>query len=481
MILVSGASGYVGGRLLRALLGRGEQVRAMGRKPEVLRARLPNGVEVVGGDCLDRASLSAPMTGARTAYYLVHSLAAGADYEERDRLAARNFAAAAHVAGVERIVYLGGLTRTVDGGAELSHHLQSRLETGEVLRAGEVPVVELRASVVIGSGSVSFELIRALTERLPLMICPRWVSTLAQPIAIEDVIAYLVAAADLPRDGLSHVYEIGGADRVSYGDLMREYARQRGLRRMLISVPLLTPHLSSLWLGLITPVYARIGRELIDGLRNPSVVADDSALRAFDIRPLGLRKAIARALANEDREFAETRWSDTLPSGSRPTAYGGQRVGSRLVDSRSIEVTVGGERAFAPIRMIGGRSGWYFGNWLWRVRGALDLLLGGVGMRRGRRDPGHLRLGDIVDFWRVEAVEDGRRLLLAAEMRMPGRAWLEFEVVERAPSRTTIRQTAIFDPAGVGGLLYWYALYPIHALIFGGMLRAIGALARRAD
>ena len=291
--------------------------------------------------------------------------------------------------------------------------------------------------------------------------------------------AYLVAALDLD-DGESRVFEIGGPDQVSYGDIMREYARQRGLRRLMISVPVLTPRLSSLWLGLVTPVYARVGRQLIEGVRNPTLVHDASALDTFAVRPRGLCDGIQRALINEDREIAETRWSDALSAGSEPRRWGGTRFGSRIVDSRLVVVDVPPEAAFTPIQQIGGKTGWYYATWLWRIRGWLDLLVGGVGMRRGRRDPFNLRVGDALDFWRVEAFEPNRRLRLAAEMRVPGRAWLEFEVSE-LDGQSQIRQTAIFDPVGLPGLAYWYALYPLHQLVFARMLKGISQAAKRTD
>jgi hypothetical protein len=326
---------------------------------------------------------------------------------------------------------------------------------------------------VIGSGSLSFEMIRALVERLPVMICPRWVGVEAQPIAVEDVIAFLAAALDLP-EGAERVYEIGGPDRVTYGDLMREYARQRGLRRFLIPVPLLTPRLSSLWLGLVTPLYARVGRKLVDSMRNPTVVRDPAAAAAFPVKPRGVREAIERALVNEDDAFARTRWSDALSASGLTERYGGDRIGTRFVDSRKAVVPVPPSEAFAPVRRIGGDTGWYYGNVLWRLRGFLDLLAGGVGLRRGRRNPDELREGDVLDFWRVEAVEPNRLLRLRAEMRVPGRAWLQFEITP-VPHGTEIRQTAVFDASGLFGLAYWYALYPLHRLVFGGMLRGIVA------
>jgi uncharacterized protein YbjT (DUF2867 family) len=473
LVLLTGATGYVGGRLLRALADAGYPVRCLARRPEFLAGRAAPQAQVVRGDCLDPASLAPAMAGVRSAYYLVHSMGSTGDFTQQDRDAARNFGAAARAAGVERIVYLGGLGA---GSDQLSKHLRSRHETGEALRAAGVPVIELRASIILGSGSLSFELIRALVERLPVMICPRWVRTPAQPIAIEDVIAYLLAAIELPA-GPSRIFEIGGADQVSYADIMQEYARQRGLRRLMLPVPLLTPWLSSLWLGLTTPVYARVGRKLIESVENPTVVADDAALRAFPIRPMGLRQAIERAIANEDHEYAATRWSDALSSAGEPRAWGGVRFGTRLVDSRVVHVDAPPAAAFAPIRRIGGITGWYYGHWLWRLRGFLDLLFGGVGLRRGRRDPDDLTVGDALDFWRVETYEPDHRLRLAAEMRLPGRAWLEFEV-QPDDHGSTIRQTAVFDPAGLLGLLYWYGIYPLHRRVFAGMLRGLAAQVR---
>jgi uncharacterized protein YbjT (DUF2867 family) len=472
LILLTGATGYVGGRLLEALQGAGHPVRCLARRPEFLAGRAGPSTEVVQGDCLDPATLGPALSGVDTAFYLVHSLGTKS-FEQQDLEAGLNFSNAAKQSGVRRIVYLGGLGEAREG---LSRHLRSRQETGEALRSAGVPVVEFRASVILGSGSLSFELIRALVERLPVMVCPRWVQLKAQPIHIQDVIAYMVASLSLPH-GMSHVFEIGGSDQVSYREIMQEYARQRGLRRYLISVPVLTPYLSSLWLGLTTPVYARVGRKLIESIRNPTVVRDDAAERIFNVRPVGLREAIERAIRNEDRRFAVTRWSDAISSARAPQSWGGVRFGSRLVDARSARVRAPLEAAFAPIRRIGGDTGWYYANWLWRVRGFIDLLVGGVGMRRGRRDPDNLVVGDTVDFWRVEAYEPGRQLRLAAEMKLPGRAWLEFEVDGAADGDSVIRQTAVFDPVGLLGLVYWYGIYPLHSRIFGGMLRGIASAA----
>ncbi len=476
LVLLIGASGYIGGRLRARLETEPVRLRCLARRPEFVRPATAS-TEVVQGDCLDPESLAPALQGVDTAYYLVHSMGAGNDFAARDRAAAANFAQAAGAAGVRRIVYLGGLGRDND---QLSAHLRSRQETGEVLRSGGVPVVELRSSIVLGSGSLSFELIRSLVQRLPVMLCPRWVRTPTQPIAVEDLVEYLVAARTL-AEASDQVYEVGGADVVSYREIMLEYARQRGLRRWLLPVPLLTPRLSSLWLGLTTPVYARVGRELIESVRNPTVVDDRSAASAFDVRPMGLAEAIHRARLNEDQELAATRWSDAISSGRTTRTWAGVQFGTRLVDSRSVEVDAPAAGAFAPIRRIGGAQGWYHLDSLWTLRGWADLLLGGIGMRRGRRDPESLRVGDTLDCWRVEAFEPDRRLRLAAEMKLPGRAWLEFEVEPGGKNQSVVRQTAIFDPKGLAGLLYWYGIYPLHGRIFTGMLRAIATRAERAD
>lgn len=471
-ILVTGATGYVGGRLRNRLESAGHRVRCMARRPESLEIRVGPATEVVQGDVLDIDSLGRALVDVDTAYYLVHSMGAGSEFEERDRIGAQNFAHAATVAGLRRIIYLGGLG---SDDAELSPHLRSRNEVGELLRQSGVPTIEFRASIVLGSGSLSFEMIRSLVEQLPIMVTPSWVQVRAQPIAIDDLLDYLVAALDHDANE-SAVFEIGGADQVSYGDLMREYARQRGLRRVMLPVPVLTPQLSSLWLGLVTPLYARIGRKLIESIRNPTIVQDPSALAAFPVRPRGMSKAIAAALRNEEREMAETWWYDAVSSAGLTKSWAGTRFRNRILDARALDVEVPSERAFAPIRRIGGRNGWYAYDWLWRLRGAIDLLVGGVGMRRGRPDDDSLRVGDPLDFWRVEAYEPNSRLRLSAEMKLPGRAWLEFEVAPQAYG-STIRQTAVYDPVGLSGLLYWYVLYPVHRLVFSGMLRGIARAA----
>lgn len=470
-ILLTGATGYIGGRLLRLLEERGQPLRCLGRRPEELQAKVSAATEVHYGDVADRASLEAALQQVDTAYYLIHSMGAGPEFEQQDRLGAQNFAAAAKAAGVRRIIYLGGLAH----GEGLSAHMRSRHEVGALLKESGIPVIELRASIVIGSGSLSFEMIRALVERLPVMVMPRWVVAEAQPIAVEDLLDYLLAVLDADYSE-SRIFEIGGADRVSYRDLMSEYARQRGLRRRMLRVPVLTPRLSSLWLGLVTPVYARIGAKLIDSIRHASVVEDDTALREFDLRPQGMPAAIAAALRNEDHEFAESRWSDAFSSSGATRTWGGTRFGNRLVDSRERVVDVSPARAFAPIQRIGGETGWYALNWLWKLRGFLDLLVGGVGMRRGRKHPREVQVGDAIDFWRVEAIAPDSRLRLRAEMKLPGRAWLEFEVEPRGEG-SVIRQTATFDPVGLAGLSYWFLVYPLHVVVFSRMLRRLAVAA----
>jgi uncharacterized protein YbjT (DUF2867 family) len=450
-ILLTGATGHIGGRLLRLLEAGGAgdaRVRCLSRDPRRV-AVTGAGTEVVRGDCLDAASLDAAFAGIDTAFYLVHSMGSGADFAALDRQAAVNFGRAAARAGVRRLIYLGGLADDV---ASLSPHLRSRAETGRHLRAAGVPVVELRASIVIGAGSLSFEMIRALVERLPVMICPRWVNTPAQPIAVDDVVSYLAAAVDLAGDH-DRTFDIGGPEVVSYGEMMRLYARLRGLRRLLISVPVLTPRLSGLWLGLVAPAQARVGRPLVEGLRNATVVRDPGSRAAFAIEPMPLSQAFARAI-----EDGAATWSK--------------------IDAREVDLAVSPARAFAPIRRIGGASGWYSGDLLWRLRGWLDRLTGGPGMRRRRLTCEDCIVGDVIDDWSVEAYEPDRRLRLSADFRLPGRGWLEFQVTSLdGGRRSRIRQIATFDPRGVLGRLYWYAVYPFHAVVFGGLLRE---LARRA-
>ena len=447
LVLLTGATGYVGGRLLRLFEDQGDTVRCLSRQPAQITTTSPR-TQVMRGDLLDGSSLDAAFDGVESAYYLVHSMAAGAGFAEKDRRAAFNFGHAAARAGVRRIVYLGGLGGNPDSPSE---HLKSRTETGDVLRRSGVSVIEFRASIVIGAGSLSYEIIGALVERLPVMICPRWVTTLTQPIAIDDVLSYLMAALDLPTGG-SSVVEIGGPEVVSYGDMMRIYARLRGLRRVLIEVPVLTPRLSGLWLRLVTPAQATVGRALVEGLRDPTIVRSASARTMFAIEPMSLREAFMMAID--------------------------QGTVTRLKrDVRTIVVDAAPAQAFLPVRRIGGSRGWYFGNALWRLRGWLDRCVGGAGMPRGRADAEECAVGDLIDGWRIEEYDPDHRLRLSAGLKMPGRGWLQFDVTALGPSRSLLRLTATYDPRGVLGLVYWYAVMPAHALIFNGLLRRLATIA----
>jgi uncharacterized protein YbjT (DUF2867 family) len=469
-ILLTGATGYIGGLLLPLLESRGHRVRCLARRPDRLRQRAHPETEIVEGDVRDPASLSRAMAGIDVAVYLIHSMGSAGSFEEADREAAGRFGTAAAAAGVRRIVYLGGLG---DGRDDLSPHLRSRRETGEVLRESGVPVIELRASIVIGAGSLSFEMVRSLVERLPVMVCPKWVAVKAQPIAVGDVLAYLAAAAE-DETGGSVVCEIGGPDVVSYGDIMREYARQRGLKRLLIPVPLLTPRLSSLWLRLVTPLYASVGRWLIDGMRNQTIVTDAEPARRYAVKPRGLKQAVSEA-TRQRGERVEALLAEAAGPDAE-AALTALRASGCLLDHRETTVEASLARAFDPVRTIGGANGYYYGNPLWTLRAWFDRLMGGIGMRRGRRDSDTCVVGDAIDFWRVVAFEPDRRLTLNAEMKMPGRAWLQLDVVPGNDGEASrLRQTALFDPRGLLGLLYWVSMLPAHAFIFRGMLRAIAA------
>lgn len=477
LILVSGATGYIGGRLVPRLLELGYRVRCLVRDPARLEGRpWHTAVDIATGDVLKPATLSGVMDGVTAAYYLVHSLAAGADFHARDMNAATHFGQAAGRAGVDPVIYLGGLAGS---SADLSEHLRSRQQSGDALRATGVAVTELRAGVIVGSGSLSFEMIRYLTERLPVMICPRWVSTRTQPIGIRDVIEYLAAALAVP-ESRGRIVEIGGATVVTYGDMMKIYAEVRGLRRWLISVPVLTPRLSSYWVNIVTPIPAVIARPLIEGLRNENIVHDASATALFpDIRPVGYRTAVERALARLEVRDVETAWSDAL-STSQGSATPVQLTTHEgmIIERRQRVVSATPARVGEVVTGIGGARGWFYMNWAWEIRGFLDRMIGGVGLRRGRRDPNRLRVGDALDFWRVEAVEPHALLRLRAEMLVPGKAWLQFQVTPRDDGGTLLSQTAFFAPKGLAGWAYWYVLYPVHALIFSGL---IDQIRRRAE
>ncbi len=477
VVLVTGATGYIGGRLVPHLIQTGYRVRVLVRDASRLQGRFWAGqVEVVQGDVLDPSSLPPAMQGVFAAYYLIHSMS-GKDFHERDLAAARNFGAAAAAAGVQRILYLGGLG---DPDADLSMHLRSRQQTGQALSASGVPVTEFRSAIVVGSGSVSFEMIRNLTERLPAMICPQWVYTRVQPIAIRDVLDYLVAALAVDQSA-GRIIEIGGTDVLTYAEMMLQYAEVRGLRRWLISVPVLTPRLSSYWVHWMTPVPAEIARPLIEGLRNEVIVRDDAAAHLFPaIHPMNYRTAVARALAKLDAGQVETAWSDALASsrGDQPSVELKNQEGM-IIERRQAEVSASAHDVFSAFTQLGGERGWLYWNWAWQVRGIVDRLVGGVGFRRGRRHPAEVRPGDALDFWRVEAVEMDRSLRLRAEMKVPGRAWLLFEARPQGGEKTLLQQTAFFAPKGLSGLLYWYLLYPVHRLIFSGLIRNLAAQAEQ--
>jgi uncharacterized protein YbjT (DUF2867 family) len=472
LVLVTGATGYIGGRLAPRLLQAGYRVRCLVRDPERLQGRpWLDQVELITGDVLYSETLSAAMDGAVAAYYLVHSMASGQGFHERDLVAARRFGSAAAAARVERIIYLGGLG---DPQTELSQHLRSRQQTGDALREAGVPVTEFRAGVIVGSGSLSFEIIRYLVERMPVVACPRWVYTCIQPIGVRNVLEYLIAALDTPESA-GEIIEIGGADVLTYGDMMLGYARARGLKRWLIPVPILTPRLSSYWVHLVTPIPATIAQPLIEGLRNEVVVRNDKAHRLFpEIKPFEYQMAVELALARLDSGEVETMWSDALMTtqGDVPPVVLGTLEGM-ILEHRQRQVPVPATTVYRSFAGLGGTRGWLYMNWVWHLRGLLDRLVGGVGMRRGRRDPEHLRAGEAVDFWRVEAVEPDHLIRLRAEMKVPGRAWLQFHVHPLPGGRSVLSQTAYFAPKGVWGLVYWYALYPIHKVIFAGMIRRI--------
>jgi uncharacterized protein YbjT (DUF2867 family) len=420
------------------------------------------------------------MRDVDVAYYLVHALGTGEEFEERDRRAARNFASGASTAGVARLVYLGGLA---PANTELSAHLRSRVEVGDLLLDSGVPTVVLRAAVILGSGSASFEMLRYLTERLPAMVTPRWVHNRVQPIAVRDVVRYLVAAATAFPPEVNRDFDIGGPDVLTYADMMQRYAAAAGLRRRLIvPVPLLTPSLSSHWVGLVTPVPAALARPLVESLRHEVVAGEHDIAQWVPDPPeglLGVDDAVRLALARVRDADVATRWSnvvwpgtpsDVLPSD--PDWAGG----SVYVDERSAAVQAPPERLWQVIEGIGGDNGWYSWPLAWAVRGWVDRLVGGVGLRRGRRDPRRLYRGESLDFWRVEEIEPGRLLRLRAEMRLPGRAWLELRVDETG-GRTTYVQRAVFQPRGLGGQLYWWSVWPFHGVVFGGMARNITSAA----
>jgi uncharacterized protein YbjT (DUF2867 family) len=469
-ILVTGVTGYIGGRLVPPLLGSNYSVRVLVRDPSRLQGRSwADRVEIFPGDVLKPETLSPAMNGVTAAYYLIHSMSGSDDFHQRDLIAASNFSNAAKLAGVNQIIYLGGLG---DPETDLSEHLKSRQDTGRALAISGVPVTEFRAAVIVGSGSISFEMIRYLTERIPIMICPRWVFTRVQPISIRDVLDYLTATLEVP-ESIGKVIEIGGADVLTYGDMMMGYAEERGLKRKLISVPVLTPRLSSYWVHWMTPVPARITRPLIEGLRNEVIVRDTTAQKLFPkIQPVGYSASVKRALANLDLGEVETRWTDALVSSQgeqTPVVMKSQE--GLIIERRMEQVFATQKKIFESFTRLGGEQGWLYSDWAWEILGIIDRLSGGVGLRRGRRDPVDVRVGDAIDFWRVEAVEPDEMMRLRAELKLPGKAWLQFEARALKNGDAKLIQTAFFAPKGLSGILFWYSLYPINSLIFSGLLR----------
>lgn len=479
LILVTGATGYIGGRLVPRLLEKGYRVRCLVRDPNRLRGRdWYDQVEIAEGDLLKPDTIESALQDVKVAYYLVHSMGAGSGFHERDLKAAEIFGNTAKEKGVERIIFLGALA---EESPTLSEHLKSRHQTAEALRTGGVSVTEFRAGVIVGSGSLSFEMIRYLTERVPVLICPRWVYTRTQPIGIREVLDYLTQALNKP-ESKDRIIEIGGADVITYGEMMKTYADVRELKRFMIPVPVLTPTLSSYWVHLVTPIPTSIARPLIEGLRNESIVSSSSAKELFpEIKPVGYRTAVERALAKLQAGNVVTSWADALHTsvGEVPPVVLTTQEGM-ILERRQKVVNTSSEQVFRSFTGLGGNRGWLYMNAAWRLRGVMDRLIGGVGLRRGRRDPDYVRIGDALDFWRVEAVEPNKLMRLRAEMKVPGQAWLEFRATPTEDGKTLLSQTAFFAPRGLAGWLYWYALYPVHALIFSGLIRKVGARADKA-
>jgi uncharacterized protein YbjT (DUF2867 family) len=487
-ILVTGASGYVGGRLVRQLVSQEALVRVMVREKNKISGQ-PwfDSVEVAVANANNYDEVLQALTGVHTVFYLMHSINLGPDFDQIEAEMARNFARAAAESDVEQIVYLGGIAND----ANISQHLQSRATTGRELAGGRVPVLEYRAGIIIGSGSASFEMLRHLTHRLPIMTTPKWVSNRTQPIAIRDVLYYLASAAKLSTP-IAGIFDIGGPEVLSYADMMQTFAQLSGLRRRwIIKVPVLSPGLSSLWIGLVTPVPSSLAKPLVHSLISEVVADPNKSIDAIIPKPpeglLSLKQAIEFALSRTSNNDVETRWSDA----SYPTApwqkaqsdpsWAGETM---YRDLREQTVDVSADHLWKCVEAIGGETGWYGSDALWWLRGLLDRMVGGVGLRRGRRDPEHLRVGDSLDFWRVEEIDPGKRLKLYAEMVLPGKAWLEFrinEVEENGRRRTHIAQEATFSPRGLGGSLYWFTILPLHSFVFPTMLRNIIKAAKKVN
>lgn len=476
LVLVTGATGYIGGRLVPRLEAAGYRVRCLVRDPERLEGRpWLKQVEVVRGDVLEPASLDEALKDVDVAYYLVHGMVGGAENAERDLQAARNFTAAAEKQGVKRIIYLGEL---VDPTAHLSAYLRSRHETGYILRQSKIPVTEFRAGMIVGAGSALFEMIRYLAEREPVLVCPAWFFSEAQPIAIRNVLDYLVTCLRVPESA-GKLIEIGGSDRLTYADMLLAYAKERGLKRTLIRTPVNAPRLSAYWVHMVTPIHWRVVLPLIEGLRARLVVHDDEARKLFpQIQPMDFRSAVHLALGRISSDRVETAWSDALVNTAgdvKPYQFTVEE--GLMFERRRLLVDLPPDVVYRSYTGIGGTRGWLYMDWAWAFRGWIDKAIGGVGIRRGRRHPDDIRAGESLDFWRVEAVEPDRLMRLRAEMLVPGKAWLQFESTPQ-DGKTLLTETAYYEPRGFWGFVYWYAMWPFHAFLFDGLIRRLAARAK---
>ena len=475
-ILVTGATGYVGGRLVPRLLERGYAVRLLVRDPKRLEGRAwRERVEVVGGDALDPKALTGAMQGISVAYYLIHGRQGGRLDAEHDLDMARAFAAAADETRIQRIIYLGEL---VDPTSTLSPYLRARHETGYQLRYSRVPVTELRAGMIIGSGSALFEMIRYLAEREPVLVCPAWFFSEAQPIAIRDVLSYLLTALETP-DSIGRVIEIGGPTRLTYADMLMGYAKERDLKRWLVRTPVYAPRLSAYWVHMVTPIHWRVVLPLIEGLRLRLVVRQAAARDIFpQIKPIDFQTAVHLAVGRVQRDNIETSWADSLSTTMGTLQpYHLMVEEGMMIERRQVLIDVPATSTFRAYTGLGGGRGWLFMDWAWMLRGWLDKAVGGVGLRRGRRHPDDLHTGEALDFWRVEEIEKDRLLRLRAEMRVPGKAWLEFRSIDKQ-GKTLLTVVAYFTPRGLWGTLYWYIMWPFHKFIFDGLTRQVASRAR---
>ena len=471
-ILVTGSTGYVGGRLVPKLLEKGYSVRVLVRNAERLKNRSwYSKVEIFSGDVLDISSLKNLFVDIDLAYYLIHSMSDTNDFDQSDIKAAQNFCSAAKKSNLKKIIYLGGLA---DSETKLSKHLKSRQNTGDELRKSSINITEFRAGVIVGSGSLSFEMIRNLSERIPVMICPKWVYTKTQPIAIRNVIDYLIQTIDMPMPN-NQIIEIGGKDVLSYGDMIKKYSEVRELKRYLIPVPVLTPNLSSYWVHWTTPLSSSITRPLVQSLKNESIVTNEIAIKYFPkIQLIKYKEAVQLALAKLNQQLVETSWSDSLSSShGSDVIVDIKAIEGLIVEKRSIIINSSDDNIFSFLLTLGGENGWLFANYLWEIRGYIDLMLGGVGLRRGRRNANEIKQGDALDFWRVEKLLTNKIIRLKAEMIVPGKAWLQYEINSIDKLKCELIQSAYFAPKGLFGLAYWYLLYPIHKIIFSGLIKAI--------